>query len=84
MNELKGFSGEFYVQEKYDGFRIQLHKIDIKQKVYDYTGKDITSNVKKQVEELNKKHFGDCILDASLVLFDGEDEPKRKRSRRIL
>ena len=28
INELKGFSGNWYVQEKYDGMRIQLHKID--------------------------------------------------------
>ena len=80
MNELKGFSGEFYVQEKYDGFRIQLHKIDKNIKVYDYTGKDITSKCKEAVEELKKKHFGDCILDASLVLFDGEDSLKRKEA----
>jgi len=78
MNELKGFTGEFYVQEKYDGFRIQLHKIDKNIKVYDYTGKDISSKCKEAIEELKKKHFGDCILDASLVLFDGEDSLKRK------
>ena len=28
MNELKGFSGDWVVQEKYDGMRIQIHKID--------------------------------------------------------
>ena len=28
IKELKGFSGEWYVQEKYDGMRVQLHKID--------------------------------------------------------
>ncbi len=80
MNELKGFSGEYYVQEKYDGFRIQLHKIDKNIKVYDYTGKDISSKCKDAIEELEKKQFGDCILDASLVLFDGEDSLKRKEA----
>ena len=74
MNELKGFSGEYYVQEKYDGLRIQMHKIDKKIKVYSFEGKDITSKCKKQVDELSKKHFGDCILDGSLILFKG-DEP---------
>ena len=74
MNELKGFSGEYYVQEKYDGLRIQMHKIDKKIKVYSFEGKDITSKCKEQVDELSKKHFGDCILDGSLILFKG-DEP---------
>ena len=74
MNELKGFSGEYVVQEKYDGMRIQIHKIDKKVTVYSYNEKDITSKCKDIVEEMKKKHFGDCILDGELVLFD-EDEP---------
>jgi len=73
MKELQGFSGEYVVQEKYDGMRIQIHKIDDKIKVYSYNEKDITDKCKGQVEELQKKHFGDCILDAELILFDGEE-----------
>ncbi len=72
MNELKGFSGEYVVQEKYDGMRIQLHKIDNKVKVFSYNEKDITEKCKEQVEELKKKSYGDCILDAELILFDGD------------
>jgi ATP-dependent DNA ligase len=77
MNELKGFSGEYYVQEKYDGLRIQMHKIDKNIKVFSFDGKDITSKCKKQVEELKKKHFGDCMLDGSLILFKGEEALNR-------
>jgi len=77
MNELKGFTGEYYVQEKYDGLRIQMQKIDKKIKVYSFDGKDITSKCKEQVEELKKKHFGDCILDGSLMLFKGEEHQNR-------
>ncbi len=77
MNELKGFTGEYYVQEKYDGLRIQMHKIDKKIQVYSFDGKNITSKCKEQVEELKKKHFGDCILDGSLMLFKGEEHQKR-------
>ncbi len=77
MNELKGFTGEYYVQEKYDGLRIQMQKIDKKIKVYSFDGKDITSKCKEQVDELKKKHFGDCILDGSLMLFKGEEHQKR-------
>ena len=77
INELKGFTGEYYVQEKYDGLRIQMQKIDKKIKVYSFDGKDITSKCKEQVEELKKKHFGDCILDGSLMLFKGEEHQNR-------
>ena len=74
INELKGFSGNWYVQEKFDGMRVQLHKLDNKVTIYSYNQKDITSKCKAQVEELEKKEYGDCIFDAELVLFD-DDEP---------
>tara|TARA_R110002050_G_scaffold41733_2_gene100892 strand:+ start:526 stop:3060 length:2535 start_codon:yes stop_codon:yes gene_type:complete len=74
INELKGFSGDWYVQEKFDGMRVQLHKLDNKVTIYSYNEKDITDKCKEQVEELKKKEYGDCILDAELVLFDN-DEP---------
>lgn len=73
INELKGFSGDWYIQEKYDGMRIQLQKIDKSVKVYSYNKKDITEKCKEIVSELKKKQFGDCILDAELILFDGEE-----------
>ena len=73
ISELKGFSGNWYVQEKFDGMRVQLHKIDDKVKIYSYNEKDITDKCKAQVEELKKKEYGDCIFDAELVLFDGDD-----------
>jgi hypothetical protein len=73
MQELQGFSGEYVVQEKYDGMRIQIHKIDDKITIYSYNEKDITAKCKGQVEVMQKKHFGDCILDAELILFDGEE-----------
>jgi ATP-dependent DNA ligase len=79
MKELKGFTGEYIVQEKYDGMRIQIHKIDNKIKIYSFDEKDITSKCKEQVEELEKKHFGDCILDGVLLLFDGEKPLPRAR-----
>jgi len=73
INELQGFSGEWVVQEKYDGMRIQIHKIDNKIKIYSYNEKDITDKCKAQVEVMKKKNFGDCILDAELILFDEEE-----------
>lgn len=74
LNELKGFSGNWVIQEKYDGMRIQIHKIDDKVKIYSYNEKDITDKCPDQVKEMKQKQYGDCILDAELILFD-EDEP---------
>ena len=73
INELKGFSGDWYIQEKYDGMRIQLHKIDNNVKVYSYNEKDITDKCGEIVSALKEKQFGDCILDAELILFDGDE-----------
>jgi len=73
MHQIKGLTSEFVVQEKYDGMRIQIHKLKDVIKIYSYNQKDITKKCKEQVEELKDKKFGDCILDAELILFDGDD-----------
>jgi hypothetical protein len=75
--ELKGFSGDWYVQEKYDGMRVQLHKLDDKVTIYSFNEKDITDKCPNQVKELKKKEYGDCILDAELILFKGEESLHR-------
>ncbi len=77
MKYIKGLSGEFVVQEKYDGMRIQIHKKGSNIKIFSFNKKDITDKCKKQVDELKKKHFGDCTLDAELVGFKGEEAVHR-------
>jgi len=73
MKEIKGLSGEYIVQEKYDGMRIQIHKIKDKIKIYSFNEKDITSKCPDQVKAMKNKAFQNCILDAELLLFkDGE------------
>ena len=42
LEELKGFTGKWVVQEKYDGMRIQIHKIDSQIKIYSFNGKNIS------------------------------------------
>ena len=74
LYEIKGMSGDFIIQEKYDGMRIQIHKNNKKVSIYSYNQKDITSKCKTQVKELEKEKYGDCILDAELMLFI-DDEP---------
>ena len=64
-------------QEKYDGMRVQLKKLDDKVTIYSYNEKDITDKCPNQVKELKKKEYGDCILDAELILFKGEESLHR-------
>ena len=79
INELRGFTGEWVVQEKYDGMRIQIHKIDNKVKIYSFNGKDITDKCPKQVEIMKQKKFGECILDAELMLFEDNKPAHRAK-----
>ena len=72
IEELRGFTGDWLVQEKYDGMRIQLHKIDNKVKIYSFNGNDITDKCKEQVKMLKEKKFGECILDGELMLFEND------------
>ena len=74
IKELKGFTGEWIIQEKYDGMRIQIHKLDKTIKVYSYNNKDITDKCSDIVKKMKNKAFKNMILDAELMLFD-EDEP---------
>ena len=73
MKELKGFSGDWVVQEKYDGLRIQIHKTDTI-KIYSFNNRDITSKFEEQVKILSDEKFPKCILDGEATLYDG-DEP---------
>ncbi len=73
IEELKGFTGDWIVQEKYDGMRVQLHKLGDKITIYSHNEKEITDKFPKQVELLQAKHFGDCILDGEAVLFKGKE-----------
>ena len=73
MKEIKGCTGEYVVQEKYDGMRIQIHKTKTI-KVYSFNNRDITSKFDKQVKIMQDKEFPKCILDAEVVLYEN-DEP---------
>jgi hypothetical protein len=73
MKEIKGFSGDYVVQEKYDGMRIQIHK-NKEIKIYSFNQNDITRKFDKQVELMRDDDFPECILDAEVVLYEN-DEP---------
>jgi len=73
INEIKGFTGEYVVQEKYDGLRVQLHKFDNKVTIYSFNGNDITSKMSKAVKILEKREFPNCILDGEAILHKGNE-----------
>ena len=79
LKELQGFTGKWVVQEKYDGMRIQIHKIDNQVKIYSFEGDDITSKCSEQVKIMKAKHFGDCVLDAELMLFNKKEPLPRAK-----
>ena len=73
MKEIKGLSGEYVVQEKYDGMRVQIHKFNNEIRIFSYNEKDITDKCSEQVKKMENKAFGDCILDGELMLFKGDE-----------
>jgi len=73
LKELKGFTGEWIVQEKFDGLRIQIHKLKTV-KIFSFNGRDITDKFPKQVKRLEQDVFPKCILDAEAVLYK-DNEP---------
>ena len=74
MKEINGFTGDFFVQEKYDGLRVQVHKFNNEVKIYSFNGRDITNKFEKCVKVLEERTFPNCILDGEAVLYKG-DEP---------
>ena len=73
LKEIKGLTGEYIIQEKYDGLRVQVHKKGKDITIYSFKGNDITSKFSKCVKYLKEKDTKDFILDGEAVLYkDGE------------
>jgi len=73
LDEIRGFTGFYIVQEKYDGLRVQVHNFDNKVKVYSFNGNDITPKFTQLAEYLEKKDVGDFIIDGEAVLYKDDD-----------
>lgn len=56
LKEIKGLTGEYIVQEKYDGMRIQLHKFNNKVKIYSFNEKILPINVLNKLRLLKRNH----------------------------
>ncbi|WP_290625076.1 RNA ligase family protein [Altibacter sp.] len=74
MREIKGLTGEYIIQEKYDGLRVQVHKKGDKITIYSFSGRDITSKFPKCVKYLKEKDTNNFILDGEAVLYK-DNEP---------
>ena len=73
LREIKGLTGEFIIQEKYDGLRVQVHKKDKNITIYSFNGNDITSKFSKCVEYLEKTEAKNFILDGEAVLYKNNE-----------
>ena len=61
LKELRGFTGKWVVQEKYDGMRIQIHKAEGKVKIYSFNKKDITDKCPEQTKMMQQKKHGRLV-----------------------
>ena len=73
LEEINGFTGYFIIQEKFDGLRIQEHKLDGKVSIYTNRGNDITDKLPECVKFFEKEELKDFILDGEAVLYKDND-----------
>lgn len=63
-----------FVEDKYDGIRVQAHKRGQEVRLYSRTLDDITISFPDVVDDF-KEFMGDIILDGEIVAFDGRFLP---------
>jgi len=57
IKELKGFTGEWVVQEKYDGMRIQIHKTNGDVKIYSIMKRTLLKNAQTKLKQWEIRLF---------------------------
>ena len=73
LEEINGFTGYFIIQEKFDGLRVQAHKLDSKVSIYTNRGNDITDKLPECVKFFEREELKDFILDGEAVLYKDND-----------
>lgn len=73
INEFKKLKpGDYFVEPKYDGIRVQLRKAGYKIWILTDTGRDITEKLPNIAEEARTKiPFTVCVLDCELAAYRG-------------
>ncbi len=73
INEFKNLKpGDYFMEPKYDGIRVQLRKAGYKVWILTDTGNDITDKLPNIAEESRTKNpFTVCVLDCELVAYRG-------------
>jgi len=59
--------GEFFVEPKYDGIRVQVHKSGDRVVIFTSGGIEIQGRLPLIVEEIRKNKIDNCILDGELI-----------------
>jgi len=72
LEAFKELEGDFYVEPKYDGMRLQAHRKGDEVKLFTDDGSDISSDLPKLAEELRGFESREFILDGELVIYNGQ------------
>ena len=75
LDAFKDLEGDFYVEPKYDGKRVQAHRKSDQFKLFTDDGNDITADLPDIVAELKGFDASEFILDGELVIYNGQRQP---------
>ena len=75
LTAFKKLEGDFYVEPKYDGIRLQAHKQGKEAKLFTDEGNDITAELPVTSSELMTFEPSSFILDGELVTYNGQRQP---------
>ena len=75
LEAFKTLEGDFYVEPKYDGIRLQAHRQGKEVKLFTDDGSDITSDLPAISAEILSLKPPTFILDGELVIYNGQRQP---------
>jgi len=78
LEDLSYLSGEFLVEPKYDGVRVQIHKEGSQVKIFTDEGNQIQRSFPHLIEELLSAPQPSFILDGELVKYKGNSRLSHK------
>ncbi|MFH1336724.1 MAG: hypothetical protein ABII96_09430 [Candidatus Zixiibacteriota bacterium] len=78
LDDLLSLSGEFIIEPKYDGVRIQIHKKDGEVRIFTDEGNQIEEKFPHLLNDVLSYHKENFILDGELVKYKGNSRLSHK------
>ena len=78
LDDFLSLSGEFIVEPKYDGVRVQIHKMDGEVRIFTDEGNRIEEKLPHLTKEVLTNAQEDFILDGELVKYKGNSRLSHK------